>query len=440
MTNWSSRYRLSSLQSVNLVIAIIGLVGVVQLGSALLSGAIVESVLGLTVMGMSIWAFYSLHERICSVQKAVDVANRAANGDLNVRIVNISGSGPIETLMHNINRLMDQADVFTRESTASMQLAAEGEYYRHIPLAGSRGSFTTRSRFFNDGLEAMDRRTLTFAEESSQLGEKLKEVVRSMSSAASNLKGSAEELDQTASGTSEQAANASQGAEITSSNVSGVAAATEEFSTSISEVANQVQRSAHMAGEAVARAQDANTTIHSLSESAERIGEVVAMINDIASQTNLLALNATIEAARAGESGKGFAVVAGEVKSLANQTAGATVEISKQIEDMQLATRQAVEAIAAVDASIQEMDQGTSTIAGTVENQQTVVTEISANIQTAANGVSSVANSIAEVAGGTQESSSAVIEIGNISTELSTIATQLNGDVEAFVDKVSEGR
>lgn len=440
MTNWSFRYRLSSLQSVNLVIAVIGVVGVMLLGSGLLSGALVQSISGLTVAALSTWAFYSLRERICSVQKAVDVANRAANGDLNVRILNISGNGPIEALMHNINRLMDQADVFTRESTTSMQLAAEGEYYRHILLAGSRGSFTTRSRFFNDGLEAMDHRTRTFAEESNQLGGKLKEVVRSMSSAASQLKGSAGALGQTASGTSEQAANASHGAETTSSNVSGVATATKDFSDSISEVANQVQRSAQMAGEAVARAQEANTTIQSLSESAEKIGEVVAMISDIASQTNLLALNATIEAARAGESGKGFAVVAGEVKSLASQTAGATEEISKQIEDMQLATRHAVEAIAAVGDSIQRIDHGTSTIAGTVEDQQDVVTKINANIQTAADGVSSVATSIAEVARGTQESSSAVVEIGNISTELSTIATELNGDVEAFVDKVAEGR
>ncbi len=97
-----------------------------------------------------------------------------------------------------------------------------------------------------------------------------------------------------------------------SSDIQSVAAGAEELSASVSEISQQVTRAAHMAGQAVEQAQHTGSIIAGLSGQAAQIGEVVALIQGIASQTNLLALNATIEAARAGTAGKGFAVVASE--------------------------------------------------------------------------------------------------------------------------------
>jgi len=85
-----------------------------------------------------------------------------------------------------------------------------------------------------------------------------------------------------------------------------------------------VTHAAEIAGKAVNETRSTDVTVKGLADAANRIGEVVQLINDIASQTNLLALNATIEAARAGDAGRGFAVVASEVKSLATQTARGT--------------------------------------------------------------------------------------------------------------------
>src|SRR3546814_17900519 len=117
-----------------------------------------------------------------------------------------------------------------------------------------------------------------------------------------------------------------------------------ELSPSIAEISRQVSQSAEIAGKAVIDAERTNVQVQGLADAAQKIGEVVSLITDIASQTNLLALNATIEAARAGEAGTGFAVVAAEVKNLANATANATDEITRQNATTQQATRDAVAA------------------------------------------------------------------------------------------------
>ena len=118
-----------------------------------------------------------------------------------------------------------------------------------------------------------------------------------------------------------------------------------------------------MAALAVKDAQRTNTIVSALAEGADKIGNVVGLITDIAGQTNLLALNATIEAARAGDAGKGFAVVASEVKSLASQTGRATEEIGAQITQIQAATKEAVAAIRGIAASIEEVSAIATSIA-----------------------------------------------------------------------------
>jgi methyl-accepting chemotaxis protein len=175
-----------------------------------------------------------------------------------------------------------------------------------------------------------------------------------------------------------------------SGNVATVAAAAEQLAASVAEIARQVTESSTVVNQAVSQAQATNATMEGLADTANRIGDVVRLIADIAGQTNLLALNATIEAARAGEAGKGFAVVAGEVKSLAGQTAKATEEISSQVAAIQQGTGAAVAAIQAIGTVIGQVSGIATAIASAVEQQESATREIARNVNEAARGTTEV--------------------------------------------------
>jgi hypothetical protein len=144
---------------------------------------------------------------------------------------------------------------------------------------------------------------------------------------STKLEATAQSMTGTADRSNQQAATVAAAAEQASTGMQTVAAAAEELTASIGEIGRQVAQSSKITSKAVDDAKRTDTIVHALAESAEKIGNVVGLITDVASQTNLLALNATIEAARAGDAGKGFAVVASEVKNLASQTGKATEEI-----------------------------------------------------------------------------------------------------------------
>jgi methyl-accepting chemotaxis protein len=215
-----------------------------------------------------------------------------------------------------------------------------------------------------------------------------------------------------------------------------VAASAEEMGRSVAEIAGQVGHASRIASSAVVKARSTNETISELSRAADKIGEVVSMISDIAAQTNLLALNATIESARAGEAGRGFAVVASEVKSLAGQTARATEDISAQISSMQAITRQTVEAIVAIQGTINEIDSVSAAINAAVEEQTATTREIARNTSEAAAGTQDVTRNISQVQREASETGEAAGEVVNASSELGRQAVRLREQVDAFLKTI----
>ncbi len=262
------------------------------------------------------------------------------------------------------------------------------------------------------------------------------QVLGAVTSVSSQLEDTAQKMNDAAETTRQLSSSAASSAESASSNTQTVAAASEELQGAIAEIGRQVVQSTDISRQAMEEAGRTTGTMKDLAEAAEKIGAVVNLIQDIAEQTNLLALNATIEAARAGDAGKGFAVVAGEVKSLANQTAKATEEISQQISAMQSSTQQAVTAIDTVNRTIEQMAGIATAISSAVEEQGAATREISKSVQQAANGTSEVTHSISSVDSATDETSKAAGDVSGLASDLSAQASKLRVEIEAFLESV----
>ncbi|MTJ82818.1 MAG: chemotaxis protein [Telmatospirillum sp.] len=254
--------------------------------------------------------------------------------------------------------------------------------------------------------------------------------------AAGDMNGAARIMSDVADKTSSQVRAVADAARQASTNVGAVAAAAEDLSVSISEISRQVAQASRTSRSAEDRAAETSRVACGLADAVERIGQVVSLINVIASQTNLLALNATIEAARAGEAGRGFAVVAGEVKGLAEQTAKATGEIAGQIESVQAATAEVVRAIDDICKTIVDISAASAAIASAVEQQQAAAREIARNVEQASAGTDSVAGHVADVDDGAAQTGSAAKHVLEAAVSLGRQVAALQSQVEVFLSGI----
>jgi methyl-accepting chemotaxis protein len=262
-------------------------------------------------------------------------------------------------------------------------------------------------------------------------------LLSSVSASAAAMHETARSLFGSSEQTTERAARAVQAFNEASANVETAAVAADELSRSISEISRQLTHTNGIVGHATEEARATDAEIASLAAGAQKIGDVVKLIRDIAGQTNLLALNATIEAARAGEAGKGFAVVASEVKSLAVQTAKATEDIANHILAVQDSTSGAVEAIRQIASRMQEINQHTGAVAASVEQQNAATGEISHNVASAARGAGQVVAVLSEVAGAATETRTSAEVVRDASETVEQAVANLRLEVEDFLAQVA---
>jgi methyl-accepting chemotaxis protein len=329
----------------------------------------------------------------------------------------------------------------TRERTQDPSTLPKREYMksghggmldlRQAPVYDKKGNYIAVLRVAFDVTDMLE---LT-----DTLEKNVKSALDTVSLSSKSLQKSVQVMAETAETTSRQTTAAAAAASQASDNVQTVSTSAGELAASISEISRQVTQSSEILRHAVDDAKRTDKVVQGLADAAQRIGDVVNLIDDIASQTNLLALNATIEAARAGEAGKGFAVVAAEVKNLANQTSRATEEIIGQIEGIQATTREAVSAIQSIGKVILKVNEIATSVASAIEEQGAATREIASSVHQASVGTTEVSTNVGRITTAAANTHDTVEKVLHEVDALTQQSERLRSEVNRFAAAVRAG-
>jgi methyl-accepting chemotaxis protein len=306
----------------------------------------------------------------------------------------------------------------------------EGDLTKRIKIK-SNDEIAELSKWFNTFVENLQTMIRDISGSSAAISDlatvttgqagQISENANEMSQIIQTITGSTSRMSDNISSISQVVGQASDNLEI-------VASATEEMTATINEIAKNAENARSMSVETGEKINRAATHIDRLGKDAREIDTFTESINEISEQTNLLALNATIEAARAGEAGKGFAVVAGEIKELARQTAVATQDIKKKIDNIRNSTELTVSEMSDISQAFGDMNDVVNEIASAIEEQSVTTKEIADNTATVASGISDVNASISQFDNLTTEIADDMKKVNDATSQMSESCAKIDAD------------
>ena len=306
-------------------------------------------------------------------------------------------------------------------------------------IANARAMDAMKAEQERQRVEAEEQKRRLLHEMADIFEHRVSEVMAEVSAGAGQMRGNAADMRERAVSATDKAAAVAAASQQMGCNIRTAAVSAEQLYAAIFSLSEQARQTFEMVRDAVVAVEDTNSHVAGLTSSADKIGQIVQLINAIASQTNLLALNATIEAARAGEAGKGFAVVASEVKQLSNQIARATDDITRQINDMQGVTESAITAIRQVSENVMAIDHVVTEIAEAMDHHSTATMEIARNVAEAAEGTEAVSVSIIDVSHSAEATDVAAGEVLVAAEQLDRHADVLTEEVQRFIGHLRQG-
>jgi methyl-accepting chemotaxis protein len=399
------------------------------------------------IVAFALWQAQSM---ATPMQKGVDLAKALAEGKLDKRIdvdrkdeIGILGdalNAMAVSLAKMISDIRQKAELL---ASASQDLNGISEQMSSSSqeLGSKSQQVAVATEEVNTNMESMAAATEELNSGMGHVSTRGDEMNGSMNTISSAAEEANVNLSTVSSATEEVTANMdpiNEASQRTSTSVNTVSNSVEQMNDSLGTVRDRCQTASDDSEQAAKQVLEANAVTQKLVVSAQEIGKVIAMIDNIASQTNMLALNAAIESAGAGEAGKGFAVVANEVKDLASQTGAATKTISDQVQEIRqnaeltsTATKQGAEAMEQLQVSNKE-------ILKAVEEQTITVSEIAKSMGDVSQETEEVTRRVGEATVGIQEVARSVQEISSGVDEVTRNVTSASSGVEEMSRMVAE--
>ena len=341
------------------------------------------------------------------IEREIDVMVEAASAGDFTRQVDESGKeGFFKNLSQGLNKLSSTVEVALNDILRMLGAMARGDLSERI-TRDYQGSFGQ------------------LKDDANTTADKLTQVIGNIRASSSAITAAANEIAQGNADLSQRTEEQASSLEETASSMEEMTSAVKQSAENAQEantLASTAQDKARRGGEVVTRAVSAMQEINAASK---KISDIIGVIDEIAFQTNLLALNAAVEAARAGEQGRGFAVVAGEVRNLAQRSAGAAKEIKELIRD-------SVSKVEDGAKLVNESGETLNDIVASVEKVSSMMREISDAAQEQTSGIEQVNTAVTQMDEMTQQNAALVEEASAAGEAMAEQARSMNEQVSFF--------